>query len=967
MPHGTKRRFSLALTMWLSWAGTAAETRAQVEVPACVDGRLAVELFAQDPDLVTPTGIAVDTRGRVLVVESNTHFPPEGYKGWPTDRIRSFEDLDGDGRAERVGTFFDGTKFTMNLAFERDGSVLVATRYEVFRLRDRDDDGVADERTSLAHLETTGDYPHNGLSGFAVDHRGRLYFGLGENLGAAYRLVGTDGSSCSGGGEGGSVFRCGADGSEMTRVATGFWNPFHVCFDAFERLFAVDNDPDSRPPCRLLHLVERGDYGYRYRNGRKGLHPFTAWNGELPGTLPMLAGTGEAPSGIVSYESDGLPKEYVGCILGTSWGDHRLERFELRRRGASWISTGEPFVRGGENFRPVGICVAPDGSLFVSDWVDKSYTLHGKGRIWHVRAATQVKPNRPTEPLTALESADRASRERAARELASQPNQTSTLLRAVRENANPRVRAAAWLALCERDPTLVFHDQATDVLAGQDSEDLRELLIRLAPADRQDLFRKYADDPAPAVRAASLRRLADLADLDRVLASLGDSDPFVQQAAREGLRNMSSVDELVARAGTANSEAERMACLILLRESTDPRAHQAVPGLLADMDPSVRFSAVQWVGEHGLQEYRQQVLDILATGANSRLLFEGCLATLERLDGVHREPGDELAGEEYIVKLLQAQPSASVQRFGLRMLRPDHPYLTLEKLRELLGSADANVQLEVIRTLRERAEPEAGEMLLSIVSDAGRSVEQRAEAILGLSAETEATRELLISLALGDNATLRDEALRTLRGSSLSELQQKSLATLLGGDGAVGDLVHLLLRPQSPPDTRATNASGTAERSAWLQILAEAPGDANAGARIFFHPRGPRCSTCHEVDGRGGRAGPALSAASQGMTRERIVDSILTPSKEIAPLYVPWSIVKTDGTQAQGLLIREAINGDQTYLTSTGETFTLARDQIEHREPLRTSIMPDKIHTTMTRQEFRDLLAFLLQGKESSH
>ncbi len=77
-------------------------------------------------------------------------------------------------------------------------------------------------------------------------------------------------------------------------------------FDVFGRLFTVDNDPDSRPPCRLLHIVPGGDYGYRYRNGRAGLHPFTAWNGELPGTLPMIAGTGEAPSGLLTCEFAGL-------------------------------------------------------------------------------------------------------------------------------------------------------------------------------------------------------------------------------------------------------------------------------------------------------------------------------------------------------------------------------------------------------------------------------------------------------------------------------------------------------------------------------------------------------------------------------------------------------------------------------------------------------------------------------------
>ena len=49
-------------------------------------------------------------------------------------------------------------------------------------------------------------------------------------------------------GEGGNIFCCRPDGSGLRRAATGFWNPFHLCFDAFGRLFAVDNDPDSRPP-----------------------------------------------------------------------------------------------------------------------------------------------------------------------------------------------------------------------------------------------------------------------------------------------------------------------------------------------------------------------------------------------------------------------------------------------------------------------------------------------------------------------------------------------------------------------------------------------------------------------------------------------------------------------------------------------------------------------------------------------
>ncbi len=370
---------------------------AAIDIPKAVDDRLVVELFAAEPDIVTPTGIAVDALGRVLVIESHTHFPPQNYKGLPADRIRRFEDTDGDGRADRMTTLLEGTRWTMNLAFDRKQRLYVATRNEIFRLDDTSGENKEPQRTPIVRMESTGNYPHNGLSGFAFDTAGNVYFGMGENLGVPYKLIGTDGSSQSGS-EGGHIFRCAADGSNLERWATGFWNPFHLAFDPLGRLFAVDNDPDSRPPCRLIHVVQGGNYGYKFRNGRSGLHPFTAWNGEHPGTLPMVAGTGEAPSGIVAYEGGSLPPDYLGQLLVTSWGDHRLDRFELETVGASCRSVGKAFVTGGDSFRPVGIAVAPDGSLYVSDWADKSYEVHGKGRIWHIRAKQPATRSPQLEP-----------------------------------------------------------------------------------------------------------------------------------------------------------------------------------------------------------------------------------------------------------------------------------------------------------------------------------------------------------------------------------------------------------------------------------------------------------------------------------------------------------------------------------------------------------------------------------------
>ena len=76
----------------------------------------------------------------------------------------------------------------------------------------------------------------------------------------------------------------------------------------------------------------------------------------------MVAGTGEAPSGVLAYESDGLPEEYLGNLLVTTWGDHRIDRFRLKAKGASFESLAEPLIVGGENFRPVGLALAPDGA-----------------------------------------------------------------------------------------------------------------------------------------------------------------------------------------------------------------------------------------------------------------------------------------------------------------------------------------------------------------------------------------------------------------------------------------------------------------------------------------------------------------------------------------------------------------------------------------------------------------------------
>lgn len=655
--------------------------------PISEDPRLVVELVAREPDIVTPTGLAVDEAGRVWAIENNTHERPDDYRGYPSDRIRVF-DLDMHGRVQGVHTFADGFRNAMSLALGRDGAVYLATRSEVYRLHGGHGQLKADERRLIVRLDSPGAYPHNGLSGLTFDPLGNLYFSLGENLGAPYRLIGSDGVTLSGGGEGGSIYHCRPDGTGLVRMATGFWNTFGLGFDAFGRLFAVDNDPDSRGPCRLVHVVPGGDYGFRFRNGRKGLHPFTAWDGELPGTLPMVAGTSEAPCAVVAYEHRGLPAEYRGQLLVTSWGDHLIERFALQRKGASFTSHARPLIRGGEDFRPVAMAVAPDGSLFVSDWVDKSYPVHGKGRIWHIRWKQAPKDDglRPSgvaklnlERLRNLLDDPRGEiRIAAATALASHGEASRSLLANVAaHDSNSRGRVAAlWagVGLDQPDALLRALVRGDSDVAGEAVHQLGRLLPdKLAKRDESLLLHFAQHDPALFVQMQAILGLRTPAALERILPRLADADPFIAGAALTVLGRPEDAALLRSHLSAPDPRL-RLGILIALRRARDPRDRQLLPKFLADPAPAVRRAAIQWVGEDRLRQFEPLLKTAATRPPVTRELFEALLATNAFLHG--QLGGQETSGEQYIGRIVTDEHQPPVIRaLALRMLPPDNPAL----------------------------------------------------------------------------------------------------------------------------------------------------------------------------------------------------------------------------------------------------------------------------------------------------
>lgn len=928
-------------------------------MPQSLDERIAIELFAEAPEIVTPIGLVVDRQGRVIVVESHTHFRPEGYEGPAADRIRIFEDTNGDGKADHVSTFFEGSEQTMSIALADDGGLFVATRREVFLLHDDDADGVAERQTPIARLVTEGNYPHNGLSGLTLDGFGNVYFALGENLGAPYELVGSDGTTIGGGGEGGSIFRCRTDGTELERFATGFWNTFSLAFDVYGNLFAVDNDPDSRPPCRLLHVVSGGDYGYRFRNGRAGLHPFTSWDGELPGTLPMVNGVGDAPSGVIAYEFGSFPDDFQGDLLVTSaWIHHRIERHRLHREGASYLSTAEVLIQGDDRFRPVDIAAAPDGSLYVTDWVDPSYNVHRMGRIWriHAKDAEEDAGECPSsDPRERLNRADVRVRREAARTLVEQKESEALLRETLQSSEDARVRVEVARALAAHGSNTAA--ELGKAMRNDSSDEVRAAIVRQLPATDIDWLEIVEKDDSPLVQAAALRR-AELSENDgwvqMVLAKLGSDDPFVRQAARDVLVRSPQLIERIDANELSGSELLGVA--IAARTAGVAGFEQHLGSLLQHEDPKVRFFATQWIGEGGLSENRSILEERLAAPETIGTLLKATLTSLALLDGV--SPKDaEREGDTYLAGLFERADLPDASRLAaLRMLPADHPSLTIERLRELLTSENEALQVEAVRALRESGLEEKNEILFGAALNSDVSPAVRAEAIVGLNADNPQRVVELIELAGSGDGMIRREALRSLYGVTLTTKQQE---TLNSGIVSGRDEVFMLRRLTNPSFESERPSHDDLDR--WLDEVPNS-GDAAAGQRVFFHPRLANCGGCHRVAGRGESIGPELTYIARSMDRRKLLETILQPSREIAPHYQSWAIETSDGRSLVAMLIRRG-GAKSTFADRNGNKFELSDDEIELQVPQPLSIMPEGLLDPLTTKEVADLLAYLSQRR----
>jgi putative heme-binding domain-containing protein len=137
------------------------------------------------------------------------------------------------------------------------------------------------------------------------------------------------------------------------------------------------------------------------------------------------------------------------------------------------------------------------------------------------------------------------------------------------------------------------------------------------------------------------------------------------------------------------------------------------------------------------------------------------------------------------------------------------------------------------------------------------------------------------------------------------------------------------------------------------------PGDPARGFAIFRRSKDEAmCIRCHAVFGTGEKIGPDLSDIGAKYGKEEILASILTPSQRIAEGYRSTSIELEDGRVLFGMIQKET--RDEILLADTnGELRTIDASDVASRKQLDTSVMPDGLWSTLSKEDLADLVAWL--------
>ena len=123
------------------------------------------------------------------------------------------------------------------------------------------------------------------------------------------------------------------------------------------------------------------------------------------------------------------------------------------------------------------------------------------------------------------------------------------------------------------------------------------------------------------------------------------------------------------------------------------------------------------------------------------------------------------------------------------------------------------------------------------------------------------------------------------------------------------------------------------------------------------------CAPCHRVGTEGRDFAPHLDGVgNRGL--DRLIEDILDPNRNVDVAFRSTTVVTRKGKVYTGLL-RPAQGSRLILVDSQGRELSVALSDIARREPSRLSPMPANFSETLSPEQFRDLLSYLLSLRSS--
>jgi len=131
-------------------------------------------------------------------------------------------------------------------------------------------------------------------------------------------------------------------------------------------------------------------------------------------------------------------------------------------------------------------------------------------------------------------------------------------------------------------------------------------------------------------------------------------------------------------------------------------------------------------------------------------------------------------------------------------------------------------------------------------------------------------------------------------------------------------------------------------------------GDASVGIELFRK----NCAACHQVAGQGKKVGPNLDGIG-GRGLDRLLEDVLAPNRNVDIAFRATTVITKDGRVLNGLL-KPADGGQFVLIDGKGQETPVAASAIDEQIPSPLSPMPANLAETLTEDDFRHLLTWLL-------